>query len=133
MCLYYLVLAELSSSFLSLALACARWTGACRPAGWQGAGCPGLARDGMGVSEVELDGLHEKSKRSCPPRVSKTTLPQPGTVTHVRYLSSMWEAAGSREGVGVVAVAGPSQVFELLLAPLSRIVAGWRAKRPHFA
>ncbi len=93
----------------------------------------------MGVSEVELDGLQEKSKRSCPPSVSKTTLPQPCTATHVRDLSSMREAAGSREGVGVVAVAGPSQVFELLLAPLStpygggRIVAGWRAKRPHFA
>jgi hypothetical protein len=63
------------------------------------------ARDGMGVSEVSFGGRQEKSKRSRPARVSNTTLPQPRAATHARYCSSMREAAGSRLGKAMVAVA----------------------------
>jgi hypothetical protein len=59
----------------------------CLPPCWA-AGCRlpwARARDGMGVSKVEMDGQHEKSKRSRPPRVSKTTLPQPPAARQARY------------------------------------------------
>jgi hypothetical protein len=43
------------------------------------------AQGGLGVSEVSFEGRQEKSKRSRPPRVSNTTLPQPRAATHARY------------------------------------------------
>jgi hypothetical protein len=92
-------------------------------------------RDGMGVSEMSFGGWQEKSKRSRPARVSNTTLSQPCAATHARYCSSMREAAGSRRGEAMVAVADPRQVLALLLSPLSTpyggggVLAGWRAGR----
>jgi hypothetical protein len=80
------------SSFVSPVLACA---------GRQGASCPGLAC----MAEWELDGWQEKLKHFCPPRISKTILPQQLAAMHARYQSSMQEVAGSREGVAVVAKA----------------------------
>jgi hypothetical protein len=92
-------------------------------------------RGGMGVSEMLFGGRQEKSKCSLPARVSNTILPQPRAATHARYCSSMREAAGSRRGEAMVAVADPRQVLALLLSPLSTpyggggVLAGWRAGR----
>jgi hypothetical protein len=93
------------------------------------------ARGGMGVSEMSFGGRQEKSKRSRPARVSNVTLPQPCAATHARYCSSMREAAGSRRGEAMVALADPRQVSALLLSLLSTpcggggVLAGWRAGR----
>ncbi len=66
------------------------------------------ARGGMGVSKVEMDGQHEKSKRSRPPRVSKTTLPshpQLGTSdTDGPSLHPMWRSEGGDRLLGWQAV-----------------------------
>ncbi len=86
-------------------------------------------RGGLGVSEMSFGSRQEKSKRSCPPRISNT---QPHAATHARFCSSMREAAGSRGGVVVVAVADPRQVFVLLLSPRSTPYGGggcWQAGR----
>jgi hypothetical protein len=75
---------------------------------------------------------------SCPSHISKTTLPQLRVATVARYSSNMREAAGSRRGVAVVAVADRRQVLALLLSPLSLphmgeggggVLAGWWAGR----
>jgi hypothetical protein len=81
------------SSFVSLALACACWAAGCRLP-WA------HARNGMGVAKVEMDGQQEKSKRSRPPRVSKTTLPQPPAARQARYCWPLSLPHGG--GVGAV-------------------------------
>jgi hypothetical protein len=76
-------------------------------------------RGGWGVAKMLFGGRQEKSKHSRPLCVSKTTLLQQHAATHARHCSSMREAAGSRRGVAVVAIADPRQVLVLLLSPLS--------------
>jgi hypothetical protein len=59
-----------------------------------------------------LDDWQDRLKRSTLLRVSRTHLAQLRTATHTKYLYSMWQATGCKEGgmVAVVVAADPRQV-----------------------
>jgi hypothetical protein len=81
---------------------------------------------GLSASEVELEELREKSKRSTPPHPEHHPGPSAcSNVYQILFYSSMWEVAGSSEGVAVVVVADPRQVYPLLLT-LSLLHKWWQ-------